>query len=262
MRYFGRVVALDFEYEVESGEFGLVRGDLPKVLCMVAYVLEGWPLQHVQTIKLWRGNFPKKPPFPIDDHTLFIGYSLWAEMMIFLELGWRFPKHLFDLHTAFLAASNILRAYDPDTTFAKQSKNFAAACRAYGLKGWEGISKEEIASDIGEGRWQKYGREVVFRYCEEDVAMSVRLFEAELEGRGHRLPASDLQLNLHWADYSAKSVALIQAKGMLIDVELWNKVQENKEAVVANLLRRFDPSHQLGADAIYDEDGKWNYRRF
>jgi hypothetical protein len=264
VRHFGRVVALDFEYEVEGGEFGLIRGDLPKVLCMVAYVLEDWPLQHVRTVKLWRGNFPKEPPFPIDDDTLVIGYSLWAEMTIFLTLGWRFPTYLFDLHTAYLAASNILREYNPDTTYAKLSKNFAAACRHYGLEGWEGISKEEIAAGIGTGQWQKYGQEAVFRYCEEDVAMSVRLFEAELAGRGHYLPASDFALNLHWANYSAKAIAQIQAKGMPIDTELWNLIQQPdiKKAIIADLLRRFDPSHHLGKDAIYDEDGGWNYGRF
>jgi hypothetical protein len=179
-----------------------------------------------------------------------------------LTLGWRFPKHLFDLHTAYLAASNILREHNPDTTYAKLSKNFAAACRHYGLEGWEGISKTEIAADIGNGLCQKYGRETVFRYCEEDVAMSVKLFLAELQGRDPYLPAADFQLNLHWANYSAKTIAQIQAKGMLIDKVLWDKVQEFKGDIIADLLQRFDPSHHLGKDAIYDADGGWNYDRF
>ena len=48
---------------------------------------------------------------------------------------------------------------------------------------------------------------------------------------------------LHWSNYSAKAVAQIQAKGMPIDMPLWNLVQENKAAVIGALLRQFDPSY-------------------
>ena len=66
---------------------------------------------------------------------------------------------------------------------------------------------------------------------------------------------------MHWSNYSAKTVALIQAKGMQIDVPLWNLVQENKAAVVAALIRRFDPS-QKSEDPIYSPDGSFSSRRF
>ena len=52
---FEQVVVVDFEYEIEDG-------GLPDVLCMVAYVLNA-NLQHVQAIKLWRGDFDLIPPF-------------------------------------------------------------------------------------------------------------------------------------------------------------------------------------------------------
>ena len=42
------------------------------------------------------------------------------------------------------------------------------------------------------------------------------------------LPAADVPRILHWSNYSAKAVALIQARGMPIDMPLWNLVQENK----------------------------------
>jgi hypothetical protein len=43
---FGSIVVCDFEYEAADGE-------LPSVLCMVAYVLNE-NLQHLRTIRLWR----------------------------------------------------------------------------------------------------------------------------------------------------------------------------------------------------------------
>jgi hypothetical protein len=48
---------------------------------------------------------------------------------------------------------------------------------------------------------------------------------------------------------------------MPIDVELWNLVQENKEAIIRELLRRFDPSHG-SEDPIYTKAGEWSYARF
>jgi hypothetical protein len=48
---------------------------------------------------------------------------------------------------------------------------------------------------------------------------------------------------------------------MPIDIGLWNLVQENKAAVISELLRRFDPSHG-DDDPIYTADGEWSYERF
>ena len=58
-----------------------------------------------------------------------------------------------------------------------------------------------------------------------------------------------------------KAVALIQARGMPIDVPLWNLVQENKAAVIGALLQQYDPS--FGSEnPIYTPEGEWSYARF
>lgn len=270
--HFSQTVVFDFEYEVAVG-------GLPNVLCMVAYVLDEH-LRHVSTIHLWRGvvgqplppinlyrgEFGRVPPFDIGPDTLFVAYSAWAEMTCFQMLGWRFPVHVFDQHTAYLAASNILLPYNPDEKRIRQSKGLSDACRAYGIEGWERIDKKGISADIGNGLWQKYGKEAVLDYCEEDVKASTQLLRAQLRDRcdyrGHvSLPAADVERVLHWSNYSAKSIAPIQARGMPIDVPLWNTVQENKQAVIADLLRRFDPSHG-DEETIYTPDGEWSYARF
>ena len=251
---FGSIVVCDFEYEVADG-------DLPNVLCMVAYVLDEH-LEHVRTVRKWRGEFGARPPFDIGPDTLFCAYSAWAEMTCFLQLGWQFPTHIFDQHTAYLAASNLLLPHDADDEARRkrERKRLPDACRKYGLAGWEDLDKGQMPADIGNGLWRNYGREKVLAYCEEDVAMSVRLLREQLRGRGRSLPAADPGRVLHWSNYSAKSVALIQARGMPIDVPLWNLVQENKTAVISELLRRFDPSH-LDADPIYTPDGQSSYGR-
>ena len=252
MSNFKTVVVCDFEYEVADG-------DLPNVLCMVAYVLDE-NLQHVRTIRLWRDDFGAAPPFDTGPDTLFVAYSAWAEMTCFSVLGWKFPEHIFDQHTAYLAASNVLLPYEPDEVRKKQRKRLPDACRAYGIEGWERIDKEAIARDIGEGRWRDHGREAVLEYCEADVRASTLLLREQLRGRPG-LPPADTECVLWWSNYSAKSVALIQARGMPIDMALWNLVQENKPAVIGALLRQLDPSYGT-ENPIYTPEGEWSYARF
>ena len=143
MSNFKTIVVCDFEYEVADGE-------LPDVLCMVAQVLDE-NLQPLQTIKQWRGEFGAEPPFDSGPDALFVAYSAWAEMTCFKVLGWKFPEHIFDLHTAYLAATNILLPYNPAELRKKPRKRVSDACRAYGLEGWERIDKEDIAAAIGNG---------------------------------------------------------------------------------------------------------------
>jgi DNA polymerase-1 len=256
---FPTIVVGDSEYETSGGDYNLVPGDPPAVLCLVAYVLNE-NLQHARTIRLWRGEFGPEPPFDIGDDTLFVAYSAWAELTIFATLGWKFPRHVYDLHTAYLAVSNVLAPYDPETPRKREHKRLPDACRAYGIQGWDQIDKGTLAKDIGEGRWRRYGQEVIFTYCEEDVANSVKLLIGQVRGRAG-LPSVSVEHVLHWSNYSAKAVARIQARGMPVDMHLWNLVQENKAAVIRNLLRRFDPSH--GSDTpIYTTEGEWSYERF
>jgi DNA polymerase family A len=253
MQRFRSVVVCDFEYEVTAG-------NLPNVLCMVAYVLDG-NLQHVRTARLWRGEIGSAPPFDIGDDVLFVAYSAWAELTCFMQLGWKFPAHVFDLHTAYLAASNILLPYNPDEIRKRQKKRLPDACRAYNVDGWERIDKDTIAKDIGEGRWSTYGQPAVFEYCEEDVRASSELLKRMLRGQPPRFDPTDLDLVLHWSNYSAKATARIQARGMPIDVDLWNKVQEHKVVVIKHLLQQLDPS-QGSSSPIYTPDGNWSDARF
>lgn len=196
--HFTTIVVCDFEYEVADGE-------LPNVLCMVAHVLDE-NLQHVRTLRMWRGEFGTAAPFDIGRDALFVAYSAWAELTCFMVLDWKFPEHVFDLHTAYLAASNVLLPHNPDELRRRPRKRLSDACRAYGIDGWERINKEKMSEDIGQGRWRDYGQEAVFNYCEEDVRASASLLLDQLRGR-IGLPSADVERVLHWSNYSAKAVA-------------------------------------------------------
>ena len=126
---FDTIVVCDFEFEIADGE-------LPNVLCMVAHVLNA-NLQHVRTIRIWRGEFGSSaavrhwPGFPL---RRLLGVS---RDDLLHDLGLEIPRHVFDLHTAYLAASNLLLPYDPDEKRKRERKRLPDACRAYGIEGWE-----------------------------------------------------------------------------------------------------------------------------
>jgi len=258
---FSRVVVCDTEYETSGGEFDLRPGDLPVLLCLVAYILDE-NLNHVRTIKLWREQLLafKHPPFDVGPNTLFVAYSAQAELTIFEMLGWPFPKHVYDLHTAYLASSNVLLPYEPDVKRVKQRKRLSDACRAYDIEGWENIDKAQIAKDIGEGRWRDYGQTVVFDYCEEDVDKSAELLRRQIRG-SNRFPRVDTDRVIFWSEYSAKAVARIQAKGIPIDMYIWDLIQEYRYAIIDALRRRFDPSYN-DDEPIFDAEGSFSYARF
>jgi len=250
---FKSIAVCDFEYEVEPG-------DLPNVLCMVAYVLDE-NLRQLRTVRLFRGEFGSTPPFDVGPESLFVAYSAWAEMTCFQRLGWKFPVHVLDLHTAYLAGSNLLLPYDPEEEKKRKKprKRLSDACQAYGIEGWEHIDKATIAEDIGNGNWCKYGRETVFQYCEEDVRKSTELLRAQVRGAAGFAPI-DVPRVLYWSNYSAKAIARVQARGMPIDTKLWNLVQENKAAVIRELIQKFDPSY--GSEyPIYTPEGESSYQR-
>jgi len=82
------------------------------------------------------------------------------------------------------------------------------------------IDKDDIAESIGNGTWpERYNPEDVVNYCAEDVRMELLLLRAQICGRGQFRPA-DVMRVLHWSNYSAKCIALIQARGMPIDMNL------------------------------------------
>jgi DNA polymerase family A len=251
---FSQTIVADTEYEISPG-------DLPNLLCLVAYVLDE-NLRHVRTIRMWRDELlaTTRPPFDIDPDTLFVAYNASAELKCFLTRGRQFPVHIFDPYIAYRAESNLLLPYNPDEKRTKPKRGLAYACRAYGIKGWEHINKAAIAEEIGNGCWRKYGRDVVLDYCEEDVRKTAELLRRQVRGYGPFAPVN-VPLVLHWSNYGAKAVALIEARGIPIDVELWNVVQENKAAVIGELLRQFDPSYGSD-DPIYTPEGEWNYERF
>ena len=86
---FKRIVAIDFEFEFgghDSTAAASRSGERPRPVCMVAKELRSG-----QIWRLWRGQFEKQPPFPLDADTLLVAYYASAELGCFIALGWAQP---------------------------------------------------------------------------------------------------------------------------------------------------------------------------
>ena len=197
---------------------------------------------------------------------LFVAYSAWAEMTCFKVLGWQFPVHIFDLHTAYLAASNILLPHNPDEVSKRPRKRLSDACRAYGIEGWERIDKEDDRQGHRRGplaRLRSRARLRILRRGRAHVgAAAARATARRCDARSHLAAAADVERVLHWSNYSAQRQSRRSRRAACRSTcALWNLVQENKAAVIGELLRQFDPSHGSD-DPIYTPEGEWSYARF
>ena len=75
------IVPVDFEFDVgghASFEDASRSGARPRPVCAIAKELRSG-----QTWRLWRGEFPSKPPFPIGPDALFVAYYASAELGAF-----------------------------------------------------------------------------------------------------------------------------------------------------------------------------------
>ena len=99
------------------------------------------------------------------------------------------------------ARTNLLLPYDYDgTKRQKQRKRLSDAAHFYGIEGWQGIDKEDIAKAIGDGVWrEKYSPQDVIDYCTEDTLKEAQLLRRQL--LDPRCP--DVDHVCYWSDYSA-----------------------------------------------------------
>ena len=252
-KYFRRIVVLDFEYEIEDG-------GLPNVLCLVAYILDE-NLRHIETIRRWRGEFGTSPPFPIDDDTLVVGYSLWAEMTCFLAARLAFSKiRLRSAHRLSVGQQH------PAAVQSRRETHQAAQTPVGCLPRLRhrGLGNHRQTGD-GQGnrrgplaRIRSAGSAAILRGGRSQFGRAVAPSDSPATAI---IAPIDPELVMRWSEYSAKTVARIQAKGMPIDMALWNLVQENKAAVIGALIARFDPS-QGSEYPIYSPEGEFSSWRF
>jgi hypothetical protein len=235
LRRYRRIIVGDFE-------FGVVAGGLPEVRCAVFTELGS-----AKTARLWLDpTSPAAAPFDTGDDTLFVGYSVSAEMACFLRLGWPAPTRILDLYAEYRREVSGLPG---------RGSKLLHAMAHFGIAGMSLIEKQEMQQlALRGGPYTAAERQALLDYCEEDVRGTAALFRA-------MLPTIDLPRALLRGRYML-AVARIEAAGIPMDTDLWSRLRANWEAIRGHLIgavndsygvyvpkdfREIDPTTRLGS---------------
>ncbi len=149
-----------------------------------------------RSVRFWRDELlqMREAPFPVDSNSLFVGYSVDAELLCCQQLGWPLPAAVLDLHAEFRRLRNIDDKREESRR--KRARDFSgllAACRHYGVPCMADDEKDR-GRDLVLLR-EKQGRKAVelqrehtaderlqvLDYCGRDVAATSRLLVAMLD---------------------------------------------------------------------------------
>jgi DNA polymerase family A len=208
--------ATDFEFVAQAGE-------RPDPVCLVARELKSG-----RTIRLWRGQFGKAPPYSVDPDCLFVAFYASAELGCHLALGWPMPARILDLFTEFRCQTNGL------PTVA--GRGLIGALAAYGLDTIGASEKDEMRNLVMRGGpWSADEREAVLKYCETDVDALERLLPA-------MLPRIDLPRALLRGRYMA-AAARMEFAGVPVDTNTLDKFREHWFDIQDTLIQRIDSAY-------------------
>jgi hypothetical protein len=160
---FDEIYSIDFEFISKPGA-------LPVPVCMVAREIGSKRL-----VRLWQGQLGPRPPFPIDDDTLFVTYFGSAEWGCFLQLGWPLPTRIVDLYAEFRNATNGIPL--------PNGRGLLSALSHYGIPAITSDQKtEERALVMRGGPWSPAEQTRILDYCQTDVDPLGALLERMLPG--------------------------------------------------------------------------------
>jgi hypothetical protein len=194
-------------------EFVGVPGERPDPVCLVAQELRSG-----RQVRLWRDQFGRAPPYPVDAESLFVAYYASAELGCHRALGWPMPARILDPFIEFRNRTNGL----PTTA----GNSLLGALAHFGLDGIGATEKDSMRDLVMRGGpWSVEEQAALLEYCASDVVALVRLLPA-------MLPKIDLPRALLRGRYMA-AAATMEHNGVPIDVEMlwrlrlgWTKIQD------------------------------------
>ena len=226
---FKNIFAIDFEFIAESGA-------LPVPVCLVARELSSG-----QLIRLWRDRLGPKPPFPVDDDTLFVAYFASAELGCFLQLGWPIPTRVLDLFCEFRNATNGIPL--------PAGRGLLSALSHHGISAITADQKhDERALVLRGGPWSAPERRRILDYCQTDVDPLGALLERMLPGIQAR-PNGFGQALLR-ARYMA-AVARMERTGVPIDFEMLQRLRMSWGQIKLDLIEAIDKDYGVYEGAVF-----------
>jgi hypothetical protein len=218
---FKRVVVCDTEYNFGVDVEGEpLDGNPLRPVCICAKDLLG-----NESWEIWLGEFPDRPPFPLDETTLFIAFNASAEVRTFQAVGWPAPARILDLFTEFCDHRN---GRDGET-----SRSLLSALAHFGLDSIGTVYKKQMIDRILKGApFTAEERREVLDYCWSDVYALERLLPAML---------SDIEWKgaLFRGRY-ANAVASMESAGIPVNAALLSEVVSRWSEIQGGLIREID----------------------
>jgi DNA polymerase I len=189
----------DFEFVPQPGE-------CPDVVCLAACELRSG-----RTLRLWRDELGKRPPYRTDRDVLLVSFVANAECACHLALGWPLPTNVLDLSPVFRNLTN--------GRSTPEGKGLLGALRYYGLDAISSKHKEAMQKRVMQGwPFTPEEREQILRYCASDIDALARLLPFMLK-------EIDLNVALHHGEFAAVS-ALMEHRGVPIDMEIFSELAD------------------------------------
>lgn len=231
LEQFREVWIMDTEYIARDG-------DRPIPVCVVARELHTG-VTHRHWIE--QPNQLRSPAYGLGDDCLLVAYSCLGDLQVHLGLGWELPTWVVDLHAEFRnwanGRSHIVR------------HGLLDALSAFGLGGMTATEKNDTRDlIIGGGPWSAAERDLILRYCEEDVKATTDLLVKMVD-------RIDLEQALIRGRY-LRALAMVEWHGVPIDREHHEKILNHREAIIAGLIQKVDAEF-----GVYDGD-RFDKRRF
>jgi DNA polymerase I len=217
-------------------EFGCKTGGNPTPVCLVAKKFGS-----NDAFRLWQNEMGrlKSPPYDIGPESLFVAYYASAEMGCHLSLDWAFPANVLDLFTEFRNLTN--------GRMLPSGAGLLGALVYLGLPAISSENKNEMRDlALRGGPWSEEEKLALLEYCESDVdALELLLFEMG--------PLIDLPRALLRGRYM-KAAAKIEYTGVPIDVEVYELLNENWEAIQDTLISEIDSSFGVYEGRTFKRD--------
>jgi DNA polymerase I-like protein with 3'-5' exonuclease and polymerase domains len=221
---FKRVTVPDTEFQTEP------PGNRPAPVSITARELRGnreW--------QQFRGEFGSKPPFPVDDDTVFVGYYVSAEIGFFKALGWPEPRHWVDLYIEFRNLTNGL--------WLPHGAGVVGAMSYFNLD--YPADKGEMINLINRGNWSADEVRKILHYNWVDVDSTARLLVA-------MYPRLDIDRALYRGTFPPVAAAM-EWNGLPIDVETFERLRYHWENLQDRLIARLDRKYKIYEGRTFKE---------
>jgi DNA polymerase-1 len=239
---FARIIFGDAEYVARPGERVLP-------VCFVAKEYRFGQVWRVMT-----GEFGAQAPFPVDKQTVFISYSIPAELSVFEACGWPRPARVLDLFAEHRLNINGFSCADLSFPAERRKDLWTArgAMICHGLDPTPSIMKEALYGRMDQGPPFTHNELVeITRVCERDVDDMILLAERMMPriwARPHGLVHA-----LH-RGAAGIGVAAMEATGIPIDTDLLYRLREPWDRIRDRLAA--DVDHEYGVFTGHELDPK------